>query len=779
MKTKFINSINYLKTLLLVLVTSYTYGQTSGNIEGRIFTNDNKVAAFVNVLVENTNKGGFSDENGNYKINSISAGTHTVTFTLLGLETRSVVVEVHEGKTTTIDDIILNISEEQLNEVVLEVRRKNKFDQKQTNQVARLPLSNLENPQVYSVITGQLLEELQVTDIQSTLQNSPGISNVMQGIGSGGVGVNLYLRGFSADIATRNGIGTAFRTSTDQANIERIEVIKGPSGTLFGTSIVSSYGGVVNLVTKKPYESFGGQVGFSTGSFDLARLTVDLNTPLNDEETVLFRLNAAKHSEHSFQDAGLARNWFAAPSITYKASDRLTLNLEAELYRTKAPSVYFNLSGSGISNLDDLNYNFEHSYGSDYLNNDIKSFNVFATADYKISDNWTSKTVLSSSNVDNSTNYLFLDFTDDSNANRRIMNIESQFNVIEIQQNFIGEFAIGNMNNKLVVGLDYYDLKTPFRRTQFVYDTVGADNPTPDFNPNKYENTLGETDAFRVGTRDQQSFNVYASNVLEVTDKLSFMASLRLDNYKDVENDYSQSYLAPKFGAVYQIVKNKVSLFGNYMNGFKNVAPDLSSGEIVRLDPEYATQIEGGIKAELFKGKLSTTLSYYDISVNDAVRYVVVDGVRSQVQDGKKSSKGFEVEVIANPLKGWNIVAGYSNNSSAFEEGDASVLGNTPYAAPENVLNLWTSYKVSEGAAKGLGFGFGTNYVSDSYVDDANTMLCPGYTVLNSAIFYDKPSYRIGVKFNNMTGEEYWSNMGSYVQPQKIQNTVVSLAYKF
>ncbi|WP_197276054.1 TonB-dependent receptor [Mangrovimonas sp. TPBH4] len=781
MNTKSPNSIFSLKAALLLLLCSlqYAFAQNNGNVEGQIFTNDNKVAAFVNVVVENTNKGGISDENGYYKLNSISAGKHTLTFSLLGLETKSIEVEIKEGQTTNVANIILNLTEEQLNEVVLEVKRKNKFDQKQTDYVARLPLKNLENPQVYSVITGELLEELQVTDIQSTLQNSPGISNVMQGIGSGGVGVNLYLRGFSADIATRNGIGTAFRTSTDQANVDRIEVIKGPSGTLFGTSIVSSYGGVINLVTKKPYESFGGSVGFSTGSFNLARLTVDINTPLNKEETVLFRLNAAKHSEHSFQDAGLSRNWFAAPSLTYKANDRLTLNLEAELYRTKAPSTYFNPSRSGIASLDDLNYNFEHSYGSDYLNNDIRSYNVFANADYKISNNWTSKTTLSSSNVDNSTNYLFLDFADDSTANRRIMNIESQFSVIEIQQNFIGEFSIGKMNNKLVVGLDYYDLKTPYRRTQFVYDTVGPDNPTPDFNINLYENTLGETEAFRVGTRDQHSFNIYASDVLEITDKLSVMASLRLDNYNDIASDYSQSYLAPKFGAVYQIVKDKLSIFGNYMNGFKNVAPDLSSGEIVTLNPEYASQIEGGVKAELFKGKLSTILSYYDITVKDAVRYVLDGSVYTQVQDGKKSSKGFEVEIIANPLRGWNIVAGYANNSSAFEEGDEAIIGNTPYAAPENVFNLWTSYKIAEGPANGLGFGFGTNYVSESYVNDANTILCPGYTILNASIFYDKPSYRIGVKFNNITDEEYWSNMGSYVQPQKTRNTVISLAYKF
>lgn len=766
--------------LLFLLCTGImTAQEETGSIRGKIYTSDGQSAAFVNIIVENTNKGTISDENGNYQIKSISAGQHIITFSLLGMEQHSVDITVQEGRETRVGDVTLNVSTEELQEVVLEAKRLNKFDQKQTEYVARMPLSNLENPQVYSVITGELLEELQVTDIQSTLQATPGISNVMQGIGSGGVGVNLYLRGFSVDIASRNGMNSAFRASTDQANIERIEVIKGPSGTLFGTSIVSSYGGVVNLVTKKPYETFGGSVGYLTGSNNLSRLTMDINTPLNKAETVLFRLNAAKHNEHSFQDYGLTRNWFAAPSILFKASDRLTLSAEAEIFTTHAPSIYFNMGGAGIGTMDDLDYDFSHSYGSDYLQNENRSFNFFAQAKYKVSDSWTSQTLLASSNVDNGTNYLFLDFYDDQGAARRIMNIESQFYVTQVQQNFIGEFELAGLKNKVVLGADYYDLKTPYRRTQVVYDSISADSPQMDFNPKKYESALAGTNAFLVGTRNQHSINFYASDVLNVTDRLFLMTGIRLDNYNDVENDYSQSYLSPKVGLVYQPVKDKISVFGNYMNGFQNVAPDLSSGEVVKLKPEKAIQWEGGLKAHFLDGKLNTTISYYDIKVKDAVRYVNTGGTWSQVQDGVKSSKGIELEIIANPVQGWNIVAGYANNTSEFVEGDLSILGNTPYGAPETTLNLWSSYRLPKGILEGLGLGFGLNHVSESFVDDANTLSVPSYSILSGSVFLDRPSYRIGLKFNNFTNEEYWATMGSYVQPQKTSNTVVSLAYKF
>ncbi|WP_108868804.1 TonB-dependent receptor [Aquimarina aquimarini] len=777
MKITNFNLLNFLTLVVVFCCTSTVFGQDTGVIEGKVYTNDSKPASGVNIFIENTKLGGVSDTNGEYSIKNIPQGEQTIVFSVVGLSKKSVTVNITSG-VTIMNDVFLQASSQALEEVVLNVKKENKFDRKETLYVARLPLKNIENPQVYSVITKDLLQELQVNDIQGAIQNAPGINNVMQGIGSGGVGLNFIMRGFSADIAMRNGVGTAFRTGTDPANLERIEVIKGPSGTLFGTNMVSSYGGVVNRVTKKAYANFGGSVEYSTGSNNLSRIAADLNTPLNEEKTVLFRVNASKHNEHSFQDYGLIRNLFIAPTLTYRPNERLELNVEAEFYKNDAPSTYFNVGRAGVSNADDLNYNFEYSYGSDYLSSTSESFNIFAEAKYKISENWTSQTVVSTSNVDNNANYLFLDFLNKSDAERRIMNLEAQFYTTQVQQNITGKFDIGFVKNKILIGADYYHLRTPFRRTQFVYDTIGYANPQADFNRKRYDLILGETEAFRVGQRDQSSVGAYVSNVAELTKKLSVMASLRVDHFNDKEGDFDQTTFSPKFGAVYQIVEDKLSVFGNYMDGFSNVSPDVLSDRTVRFNPEHAIQIEGGIKAELFDNKLSATFSYYNITVRDAVRWIRGDEWY-RIQDGERGSKGFELEVIANPIKGWNIVAGYANNKSEYLEGDESIVGNTPFAAPENTLNFWTSYKLPKSVLKGLGFGFGANYTDESFLSDANTFTVPSYTVLNSALFYDHKDFRVGLKFNNITNEKYWANMGTYLQPQRENTVIASFMYKF
>src|SRR5690606_13156250 len=134
---------------------------------------------------------------------------------------------------------------------------------------------NLENPQAYSVITKELMQELSAVDYNTALTQIPGVV-VMNGVNDSGN--DVLLRGFRASASMRNGLVSFPRTQSEIFNLERVEVLKGPSATLFGASM-TSYGGVVDNITKKPFESFRGEVGYQTGSWGLNRLTFDLNTP--------------------------------------------------------------------------------------------------------------------------------------------------------------------------------------------------------------------------------------------------------------------------------------------------------------------------------------------------------------------------------------------------------------------------------------------------------------------------------------------------------------------
>ena len=282
----------------------------------------------------------------------------------------------------------------------------------------------------------------------------------------------------------------------------------------------------------------------------------------------------------------------------------------------------------------------------------------------------------------------------------------------------------------------------------------------------------------------ENSYSSYLSNVTNISNKLTLMLSLRADYYvkENVNNKpgYKQLGLSPKIGATYQILEDKVSLFVNYNNGFRNL-PDFinSDGSISRLNPESANQLEGGLKLRLFDGKLSSTISYYDIQVKNLAYNKKVGSVEKRVQDGTRESKGFEVEVISNPFPGFNIIAGYSyNDNKNVKTKDISMIGKRGLGTSKMGANLWASYTLFKGSLKGLGFGFGGIHASDAYVDNANTVIMPSYTKLNSTLFFENPKYRVSFKIDNILNQKYWISDGYYFRPQKPLNFVLGVSFK-
>lgn len=769
--------------------------QQKAVISGKVYSPSNEEIDGISVIVKGSNLGTSTNANGYYQLKNVNQGYITLVFSGLGYLSQEKTIEVNKGAVSL--NVTLNEDLKQLKEITVSGAKK--FAEKKSDYVARLPIANLENPQVYTVVPKELFQEQISTDFRSALQTVPGLTNITQGVGSGGVGLAIRMRGFSganAGGAIRNGMATNWVSLSDPVNLEAIEVIKGPSSTLFG-GILVSYGGLVNRVTKKPFGYTAGSIDYSTGSFGLSRLTLDVNAPVNEDKSLMLRVNAAYHNEDSFQDYGKNITQVIAPSLKYVINDRLTFDLDLEAFQTKRNTTYIgSVPTNGnvtVKTIDDLNIDFNKSFSTDDYLSESKIFNAFAKASYKISDQWKSETNYSYANTQNQANYLFLKFLTDSTFNRQVMNIPSTFGINQIQQNFIGDFKIGSLRNRLLVGLDYNLLKTNDRRTgQITYDTFNFNKPTPDLSQEKYADILS-TATRGTNNRQFETYSAYVSEVLNVTDGFIAMASLRVDRYKSKFDDYKQTAFSPKFGVVYQLVKNKVSLFGNYMNGFSNVSPLAIFGETekVAAKPEEANQIEGGLKLEILDGKLNGTLSYYDISVKNKVRSDPFNPGFS-LQNGTQSSKGFEADLIANPFPGFHIILGYAYNESLYTKGDSSIVNLRPTGTPYHTGNTWISYKFINGQAKGLGFGIGGNYQSDAkfvnvrtkkagtsfYNETPFTFGVDGFTRFDATVFYEQPKYRLGLKVNNLTDKKYWT-AESWAYREPTRQFIFNVSYKF
>ena len=770
----------------LLVCHNYVFSQgLNGSVTGAIVSTSGERLAFATASIKGTRIGTTTDDSGNFNLN-VPVGNHILYLSFTGYKPVEKEVIVKAGETTSVGTVALEESSEMIDEIRVDGMI-TKFSKKESEIVARMPLKNLDNPQVYTVVPKELFTEQIDVDFRSALMSSPGVANVVLGVGSGGTGLSMRMRGFSGANgagAIRNGMATNWVSLSDPVNLESLEIIKGPSATLFGSTLIS-YGGLVNRVTKQAFEGTGGEVGFSTGANGLGRVTLDYNTPLNSDNTLLFRLNTAIHREKSFQDYGVNKTMMFAPTFTYLVSDRLTLNFDLEYFESNRNTTYVRISGTPVTNLDELNWNFEKSYTSNEFLSSAKVFNTLAKATYKLSENWESQTALSYSNTDNNANYLFLLLRESAptTLTRMVMNIPSLFNTLQLQQNFIGKFKIAGMDNKLLVGLDYTQLQTTDTRYRITsFDQVEINAEDSEFDAGQAKQEMASSAPFLRNKRSRRTYAAYASDVLHVTDRLIAMVSLRFDSFHDIVEDYDQTAWSPKTGLIYQLVDDKISLFGNYMNGFANVAPgytEASPDETVAFKPEHANQFEGGIKFELIGNKLNGTLSYYDIQVENKVRSVTgEDNIAYSVQDGTQKSSGFEMDLIANPVKGMHIVLGYGYNDSEYTNISESLDGNRPYSAPEQVANFWISHRLTKGQWEGLGIGFGGDYSSDYYLNDANTITVPGHFKFDGTLFLDRPKFRIGLKLNNLTDKEYW--MSDYdAEPQSPRSFIANFTMRF
>lgn len=771
----------------------------NGIIKGKITTADGQPAAFVTIQFKGLKRTAITGEDGSFAVRNLPAGTYELEISLAGYETTTKTVIVSDKETIAIN-IELKLSEKELEAVTVTSGRR-KFVRKSTDYVARLPLKNIENPQSYSTVTNELMKEQLIVTVDDALKNAPGIDKLWSSTGRGNDGAAYFtLRGFAVQPSMINGIAGLSNGGLDPANIERLEVIKGPSGTLFGSSLVS-FGGLINIVTKKPYDRFGGEVSYTGGAFGLNRVTADFNTPLGKDSNVLLRVNGAYHYENSWQDAGFKRSVFVAPSLVYTASDRLSFHFNAEFYSSESTNplmVFLNRNRKLIATTPGgLGIDFKRSFTANDITIKTPTVNLYGQMNYKIADQWTAQTVVSQSVRKSQGLYSYVMFmgATDTLLSRYVGAQNSTGTTLDLQQNFIGDFKVLGLRNRLVAGIDFFSNKGNNNTGYVLFDNVNSVKPDDprygQISKAAVEAKLAAVNPARNITT-QYTYSAYASDVLNVTDQLLLMASLRVDRFDNkgtynvangkTTGDYAQTAFSPKLGAVYSILKDRLSVFANYMNGFKNVpAATQPDGTVSNFKPQQANQWEGGIKMDLLGGKLAGTVSYYDIFVTNVTR---PDPGKAgfTIQDGNIYSRGIEADIIANPLPGLNIIAGYAYNDSKNDATDSTTIGLRPVnAGPQNLANAWISYSLLNGDFKGLGIGFGGNYASENKITNTTTtgvFTLPAYTVFNASLFYNARTFRVGVKVDNLTNKEYFKGWTT-VEPMMPRRVSASVSFRF
>jgi len=803
-------------TFLLTFTSILSFAQQFSTISGTVTTSDGKPAAYISVGLKGKGLGNVTNEKGIFEIQRVKPGSYTLRVSAVGIQNieKPLVITAGENKTV---DFVINQNSNQLNEVNIN-QGVNKYIAKKSGFVSKMPLNNLENPQVYTTITKETMADQLVFSVDDAARNATGVQKMWEATSRGGDGGAYYAsRGFIVQAKLRNGIAGNVTGRNDAANLENVEFIKGPSATLFGSTL-TSYGGLINRITKKPFEGMGGAVSFSTGSYDFNRVSTDFNFPVDKDNHIYARLNTSYNYKGSFQENVYDKGFFIAPSLSYKVNDKLDFVFDAEIANgtsTLKPFVffYFPVKDLGFDRADQSGIPYDKSFTADAMKQKYNSSNFFGQANYKFNENWSSHTSFSSnySFSNGRGTYLFLvpnnypplgnptaapgadliSRADQSTDNSKIF-------TYEVQQNFNGTFNLGSVKNRMVLGLDYLRQNSD----QLFYSIDTFDLTNKDGSGANYNNfTEHNLAAFYAALPSvpkypynfkTNTYSAYVSDVINLTDRLIALAALRVDRFDNKGNSdragsapkgaYKQTVFSPKFGLVFQPIKDQLSLFANYQNGFNNLNGIDYQGNAFK--PEQANQIEGGVKTNIFNGKLTGSVSYYYIKVKDIVRGYNGDpsNPNAQIQDGNKISKGIEAEIIANPVNGLNIIAGFAYNDNHLENASPDVEGRRDaYSAAPYSANLWISYKFATGSLKGFGLGAGGNYASDNKIVNSvsqGVFILPAYEVFNASVFYDHHRFRLGVKADNFTNQKYWTGY-STMNPQDLRTFTGSVTYKF
>lgn len=763
--------------------------QSKGSVYGKVKSSDGLPVQGINVIIKAISRGTVTDVNGNYSLGSLSYGECVIEFSLLGMEKKSISINVNSQE-FKVEDIQLIENQEELDEVIVVAERLNQFAQKESEYVARVPLKNINNPQSYSVVTQALLKEQVTTDLASAFKSITGGGYVQSNDGN----VSVYLRGFRSDVHIRNGGVAWVKAPLDPQNIERIEIVKGPAALFYGANVnnIANYGGIVNKVTKQAYNGKKLDIEYITGSWEQNRATIDYNTVVDKEEKVFFRLNGAYNSESSFQDQGIIKEFMLAPSLTINLSDRLVVKANLEYNQSKrslnfARGVSGALISDSVNSWDDLNWDYNTNYSTNGMAGYFESTVMQVSLDYKLSDSWTSKTLFTNANLYSDANYFRAVMLDESTVGRYYLQLDPRFSGnSHLQQDFLNVIEKEDFANKLVTGASYLSNYDDTQRTGFfnAIDPVDVNNPViTGLTSEQHEASLVDQQKNKSITKFE-TLGFYAFDAFTFDNQITLIAGLRFDRFMskntifngaERDNGYNQNALSTKLGLAYNPFDDTASLFVNFMDGLNNNGPsDNGTGEIITWDAERAKQWEVGTKLNFFNNKLKSTISYYNININNDI---IVDADGVSTQEGETLSKGFEADIIANPFPGFNIVAGYTQNKATLEKvnsGSENIVGNRLSYVPETVWNFWLSHQILKGKARGLGFGLGANHISEIYNSTVNNFSSDASTIVDATVFYKKDNYRVSLKADNIFDTAYYNGYGI---PQKPFSFRVGLAY--
>ncbi|MBW8685641.1 TonB-dependent siderophore receptor [Chitinophaga rhizophila] len=813
--------------LLYLLLCLTANAQTSITIEGTVRDVNNVPLSKVSVLLDRSQTA-FTDENGHYVFNNVSAfSEHTIRFTYTGFET--VQQKVKGNKL----DVTLVPATSELQTVEITGRTETGYKNTASFIGTKTATPLIDVPQSISYVTKELMQDQASVRMGDVVKNFSGVNQFT-------FYDDITIRGFRINGGSTTQLLNGLRTFTGfwkqpMVNyLERVEVIKGPASALFGNA---SPGGAINRVTKKPLAVDRKSLSFTMGSFNNVRTLADFTGPLNDQKTILYRLNIGYENTQSFRDLQFDKNLVIAPSVSFLPTEKTRINFDA-VYNKSNSRLDRGQSILAGGDLYSTPISRSLSATNDYLNEE--TYTVTASVNHQFS-----------SRLAFNLAYLRTGYTEDllehrsanayavDSAGKAVPNLVARQSFLRKKSPSSDNASAyltynvetGKMSHKLVLGYDYassklpvgasqltasnYQLKSggvapynPARAADYVFYTYTAADgtrmsiPKPNvssFDINRNDNRLEDPAKYVYALQNSAvmpSFSTISGVYLQDQIKIGNLQLLlggRFDSYTDrpfYKTDsvtkVTQHAFMPRLGVVYSVLPN-VNVYGIYTSGYNPQDAAVQTNPLAGgpFDPITSKLVEAGVKSEWLNGNLTATAAVYRINQKNTLYQANEQGNPDKmIQIGEEVSQGIELDITGRITEDWDIVVTYAFNDAKITNGgktDSLFLNRQKPNAPKHQGNVWTKYTLPVGPLKGLGMGAGANFVTDRNVSLNATQTLPGYVLVNAALYYKVNKVQLQVNFNNVTNKTYWAGGYDYIRlfPGAPRNWQATIAYTF
>ncbi|HHY0420776.1 TPA: TonB-dependent receptor [Vibrio parahaemolyticus] len=584
----------------------------------------------------------------------------------------------------------------------------------------------LDVPQAVSVVTKTEMQDRGAVRLVDALDGVAGVNNTL-GEGSRD---QFMIRGFdSLNDMYRDGMrddGT-LQSYRSLANVERVEIVKGPAGALYGRG---SAGGIINLVTKRANGENFTHVKGSVGSNSQYVGQVDSSMAFSDK--VNGRINLEYRQADSYVDHVDSNDFFIAPTIRVLPADGHTIDIDVE-YAHQELVPYRGVPSKNGKPVD-LPVSTYFGGTNDYQESD--SLRVAVDYEWRLNDQWVWNNRAAFNHIELEQKGTRQGKVTGNEVSQTVNNFGyDPRTTTTLQSELIWE----TNDNQLMLGADFnqidIDLTLASDKTlppQNIYNPVVSPTPDPGFKPFR-DNTTTTT-------------GVYVQDVYSWGD-LSVIGNVRYDSMeleqqkagsgKEKLDDDKVSYRA---GLVYRINYDTsvyASLARSWQLPYAGIYINPKLAEFFHTDLK-----EVGAKAYLLDNALMLNAALFQIDQEQPQTNVdgdVIDKIEVRHQ-------GIELEARGQITKQWDISVGYS-----YLDAEDKATGKKPNDVSDHLFSLWSTYQLDDNWR----LGGGVKYVGDRYAGNDEAVALGDYTTVDLMAAYTTGRHKIQANAYNILDEKY------------------------